>query len=340
MNRRIRQILLPLTLLVLLLASALTVSAAVDESPKLRQTRAYNTTLMMEWDYGFLNNDNGFTLVDQTLYVSTSQKTIYSKPIKKIALDKSVRKAKVTGLKQGSRYYATILYRKKNKKEGGIESYDITDEDYNYIPCSTLPAKLTGLTVTFGKNHKQLLMKWYDPSVAPSGYNFQHMSPKGTIIEVKKDGKTIKHSGRTTDYWKWYDYQVPGVQQFRVRAYYDLYDLNDKLIRQYGPWSYKWIVPEPSLYGGSCYIVKKTGALKLAWQKLSGVQKYEIYISKKPSSNYQKVATVSAPTNTATIKKLNGYTFKPGITYYVKIKSISARGTSALTYATPIKTAK
>ena len=337
MNRRIRQILLPLTLLVLLMASALAVPAAVNNEPQFYQTRAYSTTLVMQWKYNNYLKAN--TLVDQTLYVSTSQKTIYSKPLKKIALDKSVRMAKITGLKQGSRYYATILFHVKNKK-GQVKPSDFTDKNGNYIPCSTLPSKLTGLTVTFGKNHKQLLMKWYDPSVAPSGYNFQHMSPKGTIIEVKKDGKTIKHSGRTTDYWKWYDYQVPGVQQFRVRAYYDLYDLNDKLIRQYGPWSYKWIVPEPSLYGGSCYIVKKTGALKLAWQKLSGVQKYEIYISKKPSSNYQKVATVSAPTNTATIKKLNGYTFKPGITYYVKIKSISARGTSALTYATPIKTAK
>ncbi len=322
MKGKIRKIALPLLLLLMLGLTAATVSA----ESYFRQTKASATSFTLSWNY---DKADGFESIrTQTLYWGTSRSvsTLRSKGTK-VTLTSGTRAHTITGLKAGARYYAYLLF-SYVPKSGGSKIYaDFTDDAAgNYaITCFPLPAKVTGLKATFGKNHKQLLMQWYDPAVAPSGYQVEHLSQKGNRISIHTTNK----------FYFWKDYKVTTVQRFRVRAYHQI---NGQ--KFFGPWADKWFVPEPFVDAAGTYIIKKTGQMKVTWALVPGVLEYEVYVSSKPDTGYKKAARVQKPVNTIKINSYNGAKFKAGSTYYIKIKSISARGTSSTVYASLIKTAK
>ncbi|MDO5422782.1 MAG: fibronectin type III domain-containing protein [Eubacteriales bacterium] len=77
-------------------------------------------------------------------------------------------------------------------------------------------------------------------------------------------------------------------------------------------------------------------ALKISWKKVSGVSGYEIYVSQKKDSGYQKAATAKSSVSSATIKNLTS-----GKTYYVKVRSFKkAGGVIAYSAFSKVKTVK
>ncbi len=81
---------------------------------------------------------------------------------------------------------------------------------------------------------------------------------------------------------------------------------------EYGEWSDRsFVVKQPKAQARNY-----KGAIQIKWQKLKGVSRYDIYLSKKQNSGYKKVASANAKTTLKTIKKLGKKKLKKGTYYY------------------------
>ena len=111
----------------------------------------------------------------------------------------------------------------------------------------------------------------------------------------------------------------------RVNGYSD----NERL--SFGEWSDKAILfTQPMLNKGSVTSTTKTvnkkkvttTKLNLKWNKVSGMDKYKVYVSTKEKSGYKLVKTVGSKTNSISISKLGKSKISKNKTYYVYIVGI------------------
>lgn len=94
--------------------------------------------------------------------------------------------------------------------------------------------------------------------------------------------------------------------KYRLRSYIKI---NNKYV--YGPYTKaNVVVAHPKVTATK----KSNSSLKLKWSKISGAKNYTVYMSKKETGKYKKVATVK--TNSYVLKKL-----KPSQNYYIYVKA-------------------
>lgn len=95
----------------------------------------------------------------------------------------------------------------------------------------------------------------------------------------------------------------------RVRAYC----VNSSGKKYYGAWSgWKYVSPQPDIK------MKSTSSgLKTSWDKITGADRYVVYISTKQNSGYKKYCTTTK--TSTTIKKCGSSKLKSGRKYYVYV---------------------
>jgi uncharacterized protein YjdB len=154
--------------------------------------------------------------------------------------------------------------------------------------------KTTSITLTWEKQNNV------------SGYNiYRYDSSKKKYIKIEtvKKASTITYTDKKR--------KVATTYKYKVRAYVTI---NKKI--KYGSYS---DILKTATNSKKPTISVKTGSKKatLTWNKVSSISGYEIYISKKKSSGYTKIKTVTSYKTTKYIKK----SLVKGKTYYFKIRT-------------------
>lgn len=72
--------------------------------------------------------------------------------------------------------------------------------------------------------------------------------------------------------------------------------------------------------------VSKGKKFKISWKKISGIQKYEIYLSLKKNKGFKKVKTVSAKKTSATISKYGKKKLSLKKKYYIQVRYVTKDG--------------
>ena len=122
----------------------------------------------------------------------------------------------------------------------------------------------------------------------------------------------------------------------KVRAYLDI---NGQ--KTYGEWSdTAYLFTQPMVVKNGVKINGK-GQMTVKWDKINGVDGYEVYVSTKETKGYKKVAKVSSKKGSVTVKKFKKKSFSKKKTYYVYIVAKKKVGgdvyTSGRHYATMYK---
>ncbi|MBR4760730.1 MAG: hypothetical protein IK078_11380 [Lachnospiraceae bacterium] len=88
----------------------------------------------------------------------------------------------------------------------------------------------------------------------------------------------------------------------------------------YGDWSDEvYMFTQPMVLDKGGITIDGSGKMTVKWEKIDGVDSYEVYVSTKEKTGYKKVAKVKSSKGYATIKKLKKKKFKYNKTYYVYI---------------------
>jgi hypothetical protein len=187
-------------------------------------------------------------------------------------------------------------------------------EKWATIAVSTLPKKVTGIKYyDLFQNSNQLSVTWTD--VPCRGFE---------AICYNKSGKAVQ-TVDTTSYCKaeFSKTNTQNIYSVVVKSYVVI-NGNQK---KYGPTSAKfYAVPQPKITSTNSDV--EIGSVKLKWKKIKGAKNYTIYVSKKSSGGFKKVATVKASKAASyTVKKCGKTSLNTLNTkYYFKIVTTAKFG--------------
>lgn len=232
---------------------------------------------------------------------------------------------KLTGLSKNSEY-AVQVYAGRRTANGSVVAYEISGKYKTSIPVT--PQAPSGVKVeTFDDKHGEVDLRWKAQNSA-DGYQIQLYSENG-----KKKIKSV--SKKTTVNWATIKHKELKKHKF-YRVKVRTYCLNSSGKKYYSKWS-SWIYTSES--PNITKAQKTSKGLKINWRKVSGADRYVVYMSTKYNSGWTKVKTTGK--NTATIAKLGKSKLKSGKTYYVKIVAQNKVGkkyySGDKTWYTPIR---
>lgn len=223
-----------------------------------------------------------------------------------------------SGLKKGTKYYAALAY---SYTGSGTAN---TSEPVTLI-CKTAIGKITGLTQTrWYANTEKVYVTW-DAQTAAS-YEYVFMDQRGKTIST---GKCLTNT---------FTYRISNKKcySFKVKAYTTI---NGKK-HDSGYSDTIYLLAQPMIkslkYGSTFDLSISDGRLTVSWDKVKGATNYNIYVSKKRDSGYEKVGSVSKSKNKAVIKKFRKKKFNKKGTYYIYIEAVKKKsgksGSSGLNY--------
>ena len=281
-----KYLLLLAAVLALVIGSTMSVGAASITS---KQTKATPTTVTVSW--------NAVSGADHYVVLYYKKGDAQS-TAKKITV-RGKTSYKITGLKAGTVYYETV--------EAYSSSNALLAEESYYHPAFTAPGKVTTVkpvawnTDGTGGSFKMSSNPYPD---VMDGYQWK-------ITDRNGDGK--KASGTSTTYGftaRLYNNQV---YRLYVRGYVNV---NGK--KQYGPWSWKYVVPQPKLD----ISLSGSNKIKVSWKKIAGATKYQIYASTSATSGYKKIATVGSSKTSYVVSKVAGKSLVKYQYYYFKVRPL------------------
>ncbi len=200
-----------------------------------------------------------------------------------------------------------------------------TNSAKTYLGCSTLywnyvsetykitPGKVTGVQVANYWSYISELNVNYNKLVA-DGYEAEAYT-----ANKKKDTKVASVDGNSYVgvYLKSSKFKKHNFFKVRVRAYATTSDG----VKKYGAWSdWKYVCQQPDV----TKMTSKSNGMQIKYDKISGADRYIVYMSTKKDSGYKKVATTKK--TSVTIKKLGKKKLKKGKTYYVYVVAYNKVG--------------
>ena len=220
---------------------------------------------------------------------------------RKCLIPGSAKAYTIKGLSLSSQYVVVLRY---SLGTGKYLSYSDTSNYYVYTKLQ----KVSGVTQE----------KWWCILENVDVKWKEQPNAKYEVVFMNKAGKAVKrYTGKNALYYAHASYNdVKNTNTYKVRV---------RAIRE--PSSYNSTVKKyASKWSDDCYlftqpIVKSAkvsgGKLTLTWNKVQGMNKYNVYVSTKEKSGYKKVASVKK--NSVTIAKLGKKKFSASKTYYVYI---------------------
>lgn len=215
---------------------------------------------------------------------------------KKVAETTSLSKA-VTGLTAGNTYYFKV---RSYTVQSGKTVYSAFS-DISAIVATNSPATPT---VTVKTSSKSATVSWGKITGA-SGYEVYMSTEKnGTYKKIATTSstsfvKTGLKAGKT------YYFRVRAYAKFSGKTYYSAYSSKKSIKATNTPAQ----VSNLKLTAG-------TGSIKLAWDKVPGATRYQIYMSTSKNGTYKRVKTTSSLSYTKS--GLNS-----GTRYYFKVRAVS-----------------
>jgi hypothetical protein len=202
-----------------------------------------------------------------------------------------------------------------------VVPYDAEDENHiaGYEKCativvSTLPKKVTGIKYYNSfQNSNKLSVTW--TGVPCRGFEAICYNKSGKVVQTVDTTSSCGAEFSKTN--------TQNIYSVVVKSYVVI-NGNQK---KYGPTSAKfYAVPQPKITSTNSDV--KIGSVKLKWKKVKGAKNYTIYVSKKSSGGFKKVATVKASKAASyTVKKCGKASLNTLNTkYYFKIVTTAKYG--------------
>lgn len=261
---------------------------AMTYSSKL-QTGQTQNSITVSWKAPE-SNITGYKLYFGKDYSDVSKKA-------PIVLSGSASSYTFTKLAAGTQYYVRIEYTYISSYSGSTYTYTL-NSDY----VATLPGKVQGVKQERWYRYALSVDAVWSEQTGVSGYEYIIRDSKNRVK------KQEKNSYGTRAYC---DIKNNMLYTMTVRAYTDI---NGR--RYYGQWSDKaYLFTQPEVTKLSI----KNGKLIVKWKKISGVTRYDVYVSTKRNSGYKKVKAVSAKKASATVGKFKKKKFNKKKNYYVYI---------------------
>ena len=212
-----------------------------------------------------------------------------------------------SGLKKGTKYYVALAY-------SYTDSGTAKTSDPVTLICKTAIGKITGLTQTrWYVNTKKVYVTW-DAQTAAS-YEYVFMDQRGKTIST---GKCLTNT---------FTYRISNKKcySFKVKAYATI---NGRK-HDSGYSNTIYLLAQPmikSLKFGSAFDISiSDGKLTVSWDKVKAATNYNIYVSKKRDSGYEKVGSVSRSKTKAVIRKFRKKKFNKKGTYYIYIEAVKKK---------------
>ena len=208
-----------------------------------------------------------------------------------------------TGIQPGTTYRAVL-----NFDYIPSYSFDGTPEtDSDYCDLTTMPGKVTGLkqdrwryimeSVDFSWNEQSACYYEWE---AYSGGSLIASSDPYSPSSLTQDSLSVKNNK---------------VYTLRVRA---MTEIGGQKV--FGEWSdFITMFTTPMIKEKKGITVDSKGRMKIKWEKIDGVDSYDVYVSTKELTGYKKVKTLNASKGSVTVKKLGKKKFQKKKTYYVYV---------------------
>ncbi len=243
-----------------------------------------------------------------------------------VPLTTSTRSYTINGLNPGSGVWAYVYVTYNNKIGGAREALFGTQ-----LKC--LPGVVTGLNQEqWFRLALSVYINW-DKQSGVDGYEYRFMDD---------DGKDIDYSTTRTPR---INEKIKNNQVYKgtVRAYTEIN--GTKYYSDWCPTAFFMTQPAKAAgkYGEYRELDCKVsgGKLKVSWEKVKGINQYEVYVATKKGGAFKKVKTVGANKKSVSIKKIGKKKIKGNKTYYVYVKGIkNVNGntyTTGLNYITSVK---
>lgn len=212
-------------------------------------------------------------------------------------------------LAAGNKYYAKVSY---SYQSSYGSSYTYNTNQYIY----TLPGKVSGVNQDkWWFYAKSVNFSWNRQSAC----NYEWAAYKGKKkVASRKD--VSANSGT-------FSVKNNVLYKVKVRSYVTI---NNTVY--YGDWSDDaYLFTQPMVKSKGGVTINSSGKMTVKWDKISGISKYQVYVSTKEKTGYKKVATVSSKKGSVTVSKLKGKKFNKNKTYFVYIVATKKVGKKTYT---------
>ena len=229
---------------------------------------------------------------------------------KKIAVSKSTTSYTIKNLKAGKTYWVTILYSRSGSTVLGYHygAYVKT------VSGKTSAFRLQNITLPITSDGKaSFTVNWKD-NPAADGFQYEVYTAGGTkLITANSSYESLSYN----------EAKQNQCYKVRVRSYVDCNGT-----KKYSAWSgHYYVIMQPRLTKA---IVNSKGALSLQWNKISGADQYEIWVSTDNTNGmtgYKKLVTTTGTSRS--IATIDGKTkFSKNKYYYVTIRAVKKVGSS------------
>ena len=224
-----------------------------------------------------------------------------------------------TNLTAGTEYYVKITYT-YDTSYGRTNTFDTSTSIF------TMPGKVTGLNqVKWWYYAKSVDFAWDKQDAC----KYEWVAYHGSKEVARSEYESKRNSGSfKIDNNKLYTVQVRGFVEINGQ-------------KGYGDWSdAAYLFTQPMVTKNGVKINGK-GQMTVKWDKINGVDSYEVFVSTKETKGYKRVAKVKAKKGSVTIKKFKKKAFKKNKKYFVYIMAKKKVGdniyTSGRHYATMYK---
>ena len=300
----------------MLFATAYLPTKNVSASSDITQTAATATSITFKWNTPAKSSYmKSMTITKYEVGIGTTlslAETNAKKGAKSYGA--STHSCTISGLGASREFYVYIRYTYNYVSTGGYSYTGSTS--YMYGTCTTLPAKVKGLSQEPGIYTTSTKYVYFDWGKIKSVDGYQYMVyDNSNKVVASKYTTSASGSFDTSTSTKGAQYKV------QVRGYNNI---NGKKV--YGPASeLLYIIPQPEIVTAN---ITSANKLSLQWTKVTGVTRYEVFISQTgPRSGYKKVATLKGASNVTTvISNYNSKAFNKQATYYIYVRAVRVVG--------------
>ena len=284
----------------------------------LKQTAQTETSITVTWDAPSLYGSNRL----QSYYIGYS--TDY-KTARAMAENKSVpvgtnRSYTINGLVPGTEYEVCVYYTYTSSR--GTNSSSVGSGT-----LKTLPGQVTGVNQEMWWRVIHNVDITWDKQTGADGYKFTFMDERGNVIES------------VTSSYVGYSHRIDNKKIYKgcCQAYSVING-----VTYWGPVSKTaFFMTQPAKKDARELAGKVSGGkLNVKWEKVKGINKYNIYVASSKGGQFKKVKTVKGNKTSVSIKKIGGKKVKGNKTYYVYVEGVKKVNgetyNTGLLYITPI----